>query len=179
MNSDFQSLVQTIEESQSGATSPAHGPDHWRKVAITGLALADSTPECDLELVLLFALLHDSQREDEYEDPEHPARAADFASDLVLNLSSERLATLLYAIRHHTDGQTHSNPTIAVCWDADRLNLWRVGIVPDPTWLSTNEAKTRERILWASKLQKQHFEWSDVLDHYHLSDVAQDLTQKS
>jgi hypothetical protein len=33
-----------------------------------------------------------------------------------------------------------SDPTLAVCLDADRLNLGRVGITPDPLRLSTSTA---------------------------------------
>lgn len=130
---------------------------------MAGMELAAFNPGCDRDLLLLFALLHDSQRWDDYEDLEHPHRAAKFAATLDLGLSEERMATLLFAIRHHTDGQIHSDPTIAVCWDADRLNLWRVGIQPSPQWLSTPEARTRERILWAARLQKQHFDWLELL----------------
>ena len=36
--------------------------------------------------------------------------------------------------------------TIAVCWDADRLNLWRVYITPDPRLLSTKAARDPELI---------------------------------
>jgi len=32
-------------------------------------------------------------------------------------------------------------PTLAVCLDADRLDLGRVGITPDPLRLSTSTAK--------------------------------------
>jgi|694.fasta_scaffold37775_2 hypothetical protein len=35
-----------------------------------------------------------------------------------------------------------SNPTLAVCLDADRLDLGRVGITPDPEYLSTLTAKS-------------------------------------
>lgn len=163
MSLDFLTLAASIEAKQSGATSYYHGPNHWRRVAVAGLALAATSPAADTELILLFALLHDSQRENEGEDPLHPARAAAFALTLPLGLSPERLSTLVEAIRGHTDGLTHTDPTIAVCWDADRLNLWRVGITPSPRFLSTPVARERERILWAAQLQEQDFEWSDIL----------------
>jgi hypothetical protein len=38
-----------------------------------------------------------------------------------------------------------SNPTLAVCLDADRLDLGRVGITPDPLRLSTSTAKSIAR----------------------------------
>jgi hypothetical protein len=49
-----------------------------------------------------------------------------------------------------------------VCWDADRLNLWRVGIKPDPRFLSTQPARSVERIAWARNLQQEHFAWKDL-----------------
>jgi uncharacterized protein len=164
MEIDFLALATSIESNQSGGSSVLHGSGHWRRVAVAGLVLAEEVPECDRDLVLLFALLHDSQRLNEGEDSGHPARAADFAATLDLGIEAERLATLLYAIRYHTDGQTSADPTIGVCWDADRLNLWRVGIIPSPILLSIPQARTQERIVWASQLQHQSFEWADLLD---------------
>ena len=46
-----------------------------------------------------------------------------------------------YAIRHHVDGDVSDDPTIGTCWDADRLDLGRVGIVPDEQYMSTAEGK--------------------------------------
>jgi hypothetical protein len=39
------------------------------------------------------------------------------------------------------------------------LNLWRVGIKPDPRFLSTQAARSEERIAWARDLQQEHFAW--------------------
>lgn len=39
------------------------------------------------------------------------------------------------------DSKTHLNPTIGVCWDADRLDLTRVGMTPKPKLLSTQAAR--------------------------------------
>ena len=39
--------------------------------------------------------------------------------------------------------------TIQTCWDADRLDLGRVGMMPDPRFLSTEIAKRRDTICWA------------------------------
>ena len=37
---------------------------------------------------------------------------------------------------HHSDGAVDSDPTIQTCWDADRLDLGRVGIKPTAKYLS-------------------------------------------
>ncbi|MEO0415706.1 MAG: hypothetical protein AAF226_12240, partial [Verrucomicrobiota bacterium] len=46
-----------------------------------------------------------------------------------------------YACKWHTD-QTHcSDITIGACWDSDRLDLGRVGLIPDSRYLNTILAK--------------------------------------
>jgi len=50
-----------------------------------------------------------------------------------------------YAIRHHVDGDVSDDPTIGTCWDADRLDLGRVGIVPDERYMSTARGKELSR----------------------------------
>jgi uncharacterized protein len=42
---------------------------------------------------------------------------------------------------------TSEVPTIGVCWDADRLDLTRVGIMPDPEFFSTAAGKEAVEIL--------------------------------
>jgi uncharacterized protein len=49
---------------------------------------------------------------------------------------------LVTAYRIHNGGMPQSDPTLAVCLDADRLDLGRVGITPDPLRLSTSTAKS-------------------------------------
>jgi uncharacterized protein len=39
--------------------------------------------------------------------------------------------------------------TIQTCWDSDRLDLGRVGIMPHPSLLCTEVAKRPETIKWA------------------------------
>ena len=45
------------------------------------------------------------------------------------------------ACRYHSDGKLHPNPTIQTCWDADRLDIRRVGIEPDLQWYNTEAAR--------------------------------------
>lgn len=93
----------------------------------------------------LFALLHDCRRQNEGRDPEHGVRAAEFAQELynigMLGLDSGQLATLKYAMIHHNGGQVSGDPTIGVCWDADRLDLPRVGTTPNIDLMSTQYAR--------------------------------------
>ena len=114
----------------------AHAPDHWERVRLYGLLLCPETG-ADPLVVRLFALLHDSQREDEGHDPEHGPRAAAFARDLQLGLAPEQLQRLMLACRDHERGYTVPEPTIGTCWDSDRLDLDRVGKVCDTRFMST------------------------------------------
>lgn len=120
-----------------------HGKDHWLRVLNNGRELAAQTG-ANLCVVELFALVHDSQRKHEGDDPEHGHRAADFARSLQgvwFDLSREELELLVYACRYHSDGFTEADLTVQVCWDADRLDLGRVGIRPDPLYLCTKYAR--------------------------------------
>lgn len=122
----------------------AHGIAHWARVRAAGLFLARRTG-ADPRVVELFALLHDACRRNDAHDPEHGPRAARLAEGWNggehFELEPARLALLTEAIDGHTEGRIHSDPTIQCCWDADRLDLGRVGIVPDPRRLGTAPAK--------------------------------------
>lgn len=117
-----------------------HGKLHWQR----GLTLAGITG-ANPRVVTAFAYLHDACREDEHEDPLHGHRGAANAIRLnqlgSLGLSHQEEILLHEAIYDHSDGKLHTNPTIATCWDADRLDLWRVAITPAAQFLSTDAGK--------------------------------------
>jgi hypothetical protein len=48
---------------------------------------------------------------------------------------------LFVACRDHNGGPPTSDPTLGVCWDADRINIWRVGITPREEFLSTKPGR--------------------------------------
>ena len=138
-------LLETILSHSTGKGSRIHGPIHWAGVAAAGLTLCENTPEADRGVVLAFGLLHDSMRESDGPDPEHGARAAELARKLHesgdLDLDAERFAKLEEALVYHDKGRTSADPTIGTCWDSDRLNLYRVGITPKASLLSTAAAR--------------------------------------
>ena len=71
-------------------------------------------------------------------------RAAEFFHQLrgsVIWISDTEAELLAYACTHHSDGYTEANITVQTCWDADRLDLGRVGIRPHPRYLCTAAAK--------------------------------------
>jgi len=90
-------------------------------------------------IVDVFSYLHDSCRQTEGIDGDHGQRAAVMAYDLnglFYNLNDCDLERLCDAIAGHSFGGTSKDVTIQTCWDADRLDLGRVGIVPSDKYLS-------------------------------------------
>lgn len=126
------------------ARSP-HGPEHWQRVRYNGLLLAETTG-ANRRVVELFAFFHDSCRETDGWDIEHGPKGAELArahhTQGLLPVSDAELELLLIACRGHTVERTHADLTIATCWDADRLDLPRVGITVDPAYLCTDAAKS-------------------------------------
>lgn len=93
-----------------------------------------------VDVVRLFAILHDSRREHDGSDNTHGSRAAAYAAHLrgkLFELSDSHFELLQYACTWHTHGKLSEDPTIGACWDADRLDLGRVCITPKPAFMST------------------------------------------
>ena len=124
--------------------SALHGEAHWRCVATTGHALADRSRPGRPVVVFCFGLLHDTRRENETYDPDTATACRRSRTSCEPRVpwrsTSRRFASLVEALRLHSDGQVSADPTIGTCWDADRLHLPRVSIDPDPTLLSTPAA---------------------------------------
>ena len=136
-----------------------HGIRHWARVLENGTRLAGRTG-ADRRVVELFALFHDSRRDNDGSDPGHGARGAELAKTLHdqgdLGLSDAQAERLCFACQRHTDGLTEADPTVATCWDADRLDLGRVYITPDPRYLCTAAAKDPVVIAWAESRSRSH-----------------------
>lgn len=128
----------------------AHGPAHWRRVFRHGMRIADADDRVDRKVVGLFALLHDVKRETEWTDPEHGHRAALYMRKLReadrFRLTPEQFAMLFMALEFHSVGLVSSIPTVQACWDADRLDLGRVGVYPDVSLLGSGYAKREDVI---------------------------------
>jgi uncharacterized protein len=133
-----------------------HGLPHWERVRANGLRLATTTG-ADPVVVEYFAALHDSRRFNDYTDPEHGPRAAAWVLELavdapdLLPLGPAQVELLAEACRTHTSGTQTDDPTIGTCWDADRLDLLRVGTRPDPRYLVTEPARDPAMIGWATR----------------------------
>lgn len=125
-----------------------HGPEHWGQVERNVVSLCKETPEADLMVCRLFAIFHDCKRMNENDDPEHGVRASKLLKSIrskwpswVEPLTDEQFDKLTYACNEHNSGKTSDDPTIGVCWDADRLDIIRVGIIPEQKYFSTEAAK--------------------------------------
>ena len=120
-----------------------HGIEHWRAVEKNVIMFVDKCSG-DVEVARLFAIFHDCKRQNENIDPGHGERAAEFLKSLngkIFSLSDDRFKLLYKACFYHNKGIVDDNPTIGACWDADRMELPRVGITPDPSLMSTKEGK--------------------------------------
>lgn len=126
--------------------SRTHGLDHWWRVWKNSLFISGHDHDVDMEVVALFALFHDAMRLNEDEDPAHGMRGfrlwercKQVSPDLERIFHHRQEELFFEAITEHSSGHLSTNPTIAVCWDADRLDLHRKGIWPDTRFMSTQE----------------------------------------
>ena len=123
--------------------SRLHGLDHWFRVWKNAEMLTGREKSASLEVVALYALFHDSMRQNEGSDPDHGRRGYKLwerfhrTTGIGEFLSNEQSEMLFDACVEHSNGYTSMEPTIAVCWDADRLDLHRKGIWPDARFMST------------------------------------------
>jgi len=148
-----------VDASPVALRSDVHGPGHWEQVALNGLYVASSTC-ADLRVVLAFALLHDAFRSSDGTDGEHGARAADWALENAEHLENVSVDLLCTALRDHTTGKTSIDPTIGACWDADRLDLVRLGVSPRPELMSTEPGTRAAKKLSRLNDQQHAHEWS-------------------
>lgn len=118
-----------------------------------GLRLAEENG-ANQDVIRLFALFHDSQRFSDGYDTDHGERGAALATEFrdrgLIELDDQNFALLHYACCWHEKGLTQGDLTVRVCWDADRLDLGRVGIIPNPDRLCTSEGRSKEMRQWAT-----------------------------
>jgi len=140
---DFHALEQAISSQYPGDIYGIHGLYHWRRVERHGLWLSARTG-ADAFVVRLFAWFHDSRRFNDATDDGHGSRGADHAAELrgrLFDLEDDAFSFLVAACRGHTDQLHSEDATIGTCWDADRLDLGRVGIIPSSGYMSTGFGK--------------------------------------
>jgi uncharacterized protein len=141
LNLDRNGLISFIRKVFNCDWCGLHGIDHWNRVAAHGRTIGSlqGLHKSDLLIVELFSYLHDACRQSEGIDRNHGQRAAVMAFDLnglYYDLSKCNLDRLCDAIAEHSFGGVSKDVAIQTCWDADRLDLGRVGIFPSQEYLS-------------------------------------------
>jgi uncharacterized protein len=149
----LKSMIERIKkERPENVGSFFHGIDHWERVHANGLKLCKYF-KADPDVIRYFAYLHDSCRWNEDMDPEHGPRAAKFIDELRqdIDLSDSQIRLLKRACSGHTHANLVSKAgldiTLACCWNADRLDIDRVGITIDTNKLFAKNASDLNKIL--------------------------------
>ncbi len=125
------------------AKTSIHGVQHWQNVEHHGLTIAEDSG-ADIAVVTLFVWFHDSCRLNEHIDEGHGSRASELAAmqrGKLYDLPDHAYALLIEACNDHTCGKTTKEITIGTCWDADRLDLTRVGARPREALMSTEKGR--------------------------------------
>lgn len=127
-----------------------HGLPHWARVYKNAQELVEMEQARGhaprLDVIHLFSYLHDHERQNDDEDYQHGGAAAENALKMrnegrIFKIDDEGFALLCYAMTRHSHGDTLADITVQICWDADRLDLGRCNIIPDPKYLCTESAK--------------------------------------
>ncbi len=148
---DFERLVRVVLEGYALDPRGLHGVAHWARVFENGCRLCDEM-KVSRDVITLFAVFHDSRRANEGHDPEHGSRGALLAEQFrgqQFDISDADFERLQFACTWHTSKKYHDDTIIQCCWDADRLDLGRVGVVPDRRFLNTSAAKQKGILDWA------------------------------
>jgi uncharacterized protein len=170
---DYPAIMTAILDGYVLPTRGNHGVVHWARVLENGLRIAQANG-ADREVVTLFALFHDARRVNEDRDEGHGLRGGEFARSLwgkLVHLDDDRFELLFEACRLHTDGHTTGDRTLLACWDADRLDLGRVGIIPDPRRLGTKAAHSL--LTWAHVRAVEGHEPREVLASWGVEQDAE------
>ena len=135
-------LIDKLQKDSKLFHSPIHGFKHWRTVEKNGLYLSKFN-NGDPKIISYFAYFHDCMRVNEHIDNGHGYRGGRYAmlNKELLGLSDEDLRILYRACAGHTGGVNPSCDTIACCWDADRLDIRRVGADLKLKFFNTKEAR--------------------------------------
>lgn len=149
---NFRPIIERVLADQCVEANGIHGLLHWGRVYDNGLRIAEENG-ANRKVVQLFAFFHDSRRFTDGCDPGHGSRGAEYAKMLrgeLFELDDREFMQLYVACRDHTDEIDADDLTVQTCFDADRLDLNRVSIKPDPELLCTEVAKRKNVRAWAN-----------------------------
>jgi uncharacterized protein len=159
-----------------------HGIYHWARVIENGLEISQHN-NANMNVIIAFGLFHDCQRENDSEDPDHGFRGGEFLEQFrgKLNLTNEEFDKAKKACAGHTNVLHDNDLDISTCWDADRLDLFRVGIYPEAEYLNNDIAKNDSFIESRSELAEyeENFHWMTcIIEDFHTLDVINFLDKK-
>jgi uncharacterized protein len=152
-------LLHSILEKYTLPWEGTHGVAHWARVLENGRRLSETTG-ARRDIIELFAVFHDSQRINEGIDDGHGRRGSELARNLrgvTYDLDDKAFELLIQACDLHTEGYLEGDVTLRSCWDADRLDLGRVGISPKVEKLCTEEARDPTLFGWAVERGETRF----------------------
>ena len=144
-----------IVPSMHNENQEIHGITHGIRVERNGNAICQMLG-IDSRVIRPFAYFHDCCRENDGHDPEHGLRAAKHIEKHYnfvkyhFSLSDTEMKLLMFACENHTDMIRSDFEIVNACFDADRLDLPRVGTNPDPNYMATTVGG-----LYAMALQRQ------------------------
>lgn len=158
---DWLGLCEHVVSHAPLATSTLHGIQHWANVIRTAGMLGHRISGINRRVTVLFGLIHDCCRWNDGRDPDHGLRAAAFARKLqgrFLVLEKDEMDRLATACAGHADGQVTDDLAIGACWDADRLNLVRLGIAPMERYMSLDTTVTMAPsiVSWVTTINLNH-----------------------
>ncbi len=151
-----------------------HGYEHWIRVIQNGLAIAKNI-DGNEKIVIAFGFFHDVERITDGDDPEHGFRGGEFAKKYKnrLGLTESEFDKLYNACEGHNYRKHTTDKDIGMCWDADRLDLYRDKIIPDPDFLNSDYSRSDMAIYpamrrswvpikeWAQEIMKDIEELTD------------------
>lgn len=145
---EYQIILDEIKENFKLDYLGDHGIFHWYFV-YKNTQLLSQHYQIDSKVFKLFSLLHDSKRENEFEDKEHGKKASKYILELVqrklIDIQDSDLARLLFACENHTylssNNELANDIIVQICLDSDKLDLPRVGITPKEKYMLTSYAK--------------------------------------
>lgn len=150
-------LIAEIKKNYSLKWMGIHGISHWHRVYQNGVMLSEQSG-VNPNVVSLFSIFHDSQRNNENWDKNYGKRGAELAIKLrgMIPLNDAEFDLLTTACELHTNTLGHHNVTVKACMDADRQDLGRVGKYPNHKLLCTPLAKQKKIIEEAYKRSLVH-----------------------
>lgn len=157
-------LTKLFKEFELNFDSRVHGFTHWVKVIKNGEILSKNNG-ANLRIIIAFGFFHDIKREDDFEDFYHGNRAAELLLKYrkEINLTDAEIQKLYKACAGHTSEKNTDDLDIGACWDADRLELYRLSIVPKEEFLNSEYSKRPETIKDACyrSVYEKNDSWSD------------------